>query len=184
MRMTRYWMTGCMALILLVAGRWPAREDMEESNVRQRAWITLTSKYGLEETIRQIERSARLNGLPVVARLSPQAPELPQSATSAQVPQTSSGPYRQVAQREAPSGPDRAVRVLVLGDAGGQTPMMETNGPASAELPLKVLIRQRADGRTEVSLSDPGAMALPEGVSTEMLDRVTALPQMVRAAIT
>jgi uncharacterized protein (DUF302 family) len=161
MRMTRYWMTGCMALILLAAGRWPARDETEETQLRQGARITLTSKYGLDETIRQIERSARLNGLPVVARASPTPPV----GSAAQAGQA---------------------RVLVLGDEGGQTPMLQADDRpvASADLPWTVLIHQRADGRTEVSLSDPDAMALPDGVSSELLERVTAMPQLVRAAIT
>lgn len=159
MQMTRYWMTGCMALILLVAGRWPQREEQEENQLRQRSWITLTSKYGMEETVRQIERSARLTGLPVVARAAPKPP-------------TGSS-----------HGAGEA-RVLVLGDEGGQTPMMQADSDTAPDLPWTVLIRRRADGQTEVRLSDPDAMDLPDGVSASLLERVTALPQALKAAIT
>ncbi len=159
MHMTRYWMTGCMALILLVAGRWPQRDEQEDDRQRQGGWITLTSKYGMDETVRQIERSARLTGLPVVARTAPQPPN-------------------------APSGDTSRARVLVLGDEGGQTPMMQADSDTQPNLPWTVLIRQRANGQTEVSLSDPDAMDLPEGASASLLERVTALPQAVKDAIT
>jgi uncharacterized protein (DUF302 family) len=186
MRMTRYWMTGCMALILLAAGRWPAREEIEETQVRQGARITLTSKYGLDETLRQIERSARQNGLPVVARTALQPPALagqPALVGAAQQvvePGAAPAAAKATARRMA-SG---AVHVLVLGDEGGQTPMRHDDGAAAADLPWKLVIRQQPDGRTEVSFSDPRAMALPEGVPLELAQRVSALPQLVRAAIT
>ncbi len=39
MRMTRIWMTGCMALVLLAAGRWPVREEVD-ADPRERTRIT------------------------------------------------------------------------------------------------------------------------------------------------
>jgi uncharacterized protein (DUF302 family) len=184
MRMTRYWMTGCMALILLAAGRWPAREEIEETQVRQGARITLTSKYGLDETLRQIERSARQNGLPVVARTALQPPAL--ADAPAMVGAAQQGVAKVGAQAVPKAAEHNGARgaVHVLGDEGGQTPMIHDDGAAAADLPWKLLIRQQPDGRTEVSFSDPRATALPDGVSVDLARRVMALPQLVRAAIT
>lgn len=159
MRMTRYWMTGCMALVLLVAGRWPVREELEETHLRQRSWITLTSKYDMDETVRQIEQSARDSGLPVLAR------------TVADSPQGQVG-------RLQPA------QVLVLGDEGGQTPVLQAASDATPELPWRVLVRPRPDGRADVLLTDPRGVALPDGVARDTQDKVAALPQMLRAAIT
>jgi len=159
MHMSRIWMTGCMALVLMVAGRWPVREELEGTQLKQRAWIALTSKYGINETVRQIERSARKSGLPVLARATPQSP----------------------------IGSDQTEgesRVLVLGDEGGQTPVLQAASHLAPELPWKVLVRERPDGQTDVWMTDPDAMAIPEGVTRETLERVTALPQMLKEAIT
>jgi uncharacterized protein (DUF302 family) len=166
MRMTtRIWMTGCMALVLVAAGRWPVRDeqdsDADADQRGQRTRITMTSKYDLDETIRQVERSVRRSGLPVVARAVPRAPQ-----GGALV--------------------HEGARVLVLGDEGGRTPVMQADGGMSTELPWQVLIRQRPDGQTEVSMPDAEAMALslPEEIGRETLDKVTALSGVLKSAIT
>jgi len=159
MHMKRYWMTGCMALILLVAGRWPQRDDLEDDHLRQRARIALTSKYDMDETVRQIERSVRRNGLPVVLR------------TTVRPPNGTDQPHEQA-------------RVLVLGDEDGHTPVLQTQDQGRPELPWTVVIRQRADGQAEVLLSDPVAMAPPEGVSQQTLQKVADLPGMLKAVLT
>lgn len=158
MRMTRYWMTGCMALILLVAGRWPQRDELEEDRQGDGSRITMTSKYGADETARQIERSVRRSGLPVLLKTAVTLPGGRAGAGEA--------------------------RVIVLGDEGGQTPMLQAEGQPLPELPWTVLIRALPDGQTEVSLTDPSGVTPPEGVSDQTLRKVTALPELVRAAIT
>jgi uncharacterized protein (DUF302 family) len=160
MRMTRrIWMTGCMALVLVAAGRWPVREDQEDDQLDQRTRITLTSKYGLDETVRQIERSARRSGLPVLARTVSRAPD-------------------------GAALPGEDARVLILGDADGRTPVMQTDGVMSPELPLQLLIRQRADGQTVVSLSDPALMAFPDEIEAATREKVSALPEVLKSVIT
>lgn len=164
MRMsTRIWMTGCMALVLVAAGRWPVRDtdDQDDAEQRgQRTRQTLTSKYDLDETVRHVERTLRRAGLPVVARAIPRAPGGEVIA------------------------PD-AARVLVLGDEAGRTPIMQAAGAASPELPWQVLIHQRPDGQTEVSLPAPGAMAsLPDEIAPATLEKVSALTDTLKSAIT
>lgn len=159
MHMTRYWMTGCMALILLVAGRWPQRDELEDEHLGQRTRIALTSKYDVDETVRQIERSVRRNGLPVVLRTTVQSP----GGTAP-------------TQGEA--------KVLVLGDESGHTPVLQVQDQAHPELPWTVVIRPRADGQAEVLLTDPGGLAPPEGVSEQTLQKVADLPDMLKAVLT
>lgn len=159
MRMTRIWMTGCMALVLLAAGRTPVRAEQDADQRGQRTRITLTSKYDLDETVRQVERSARSSGLPVVARA---------------VPRTGQG--EGAAQATA--------RVLVLGDDAGRTPVVQAEGDMAPELPWHVLIRQRPDGQTEVSMADPSAMAVPDEVHRALVQKVNALPDVLKSAIT
>jgi len=158
MRMTRLWMTGCMALILLAAGRWPTRDEQDETQLRQRTRIALTSKFGVDETAQQIERFARRNGLVVLASTVAQAPA-------------------------GDKAHDGEARVLVLGDASGHTPVLQEGNHAAPQLPWQVLIRQRPDGQTEVWWPTLEA-SVPEGVSLETLAKVTALPQMLQPVIT
>lgn len=158
MRITRYWMTGCMALILLGAGRWPQRDEQEEEREGQRASIALTSRYNVDETVRQIERSVRRNGLPVLLRTAVRPPH----------------------------GADQTdeAKVLVLGDEGGQTPVLQAEGQATPELPWKVVVRPGADGQAEVLLTDPRSMAPPEGVSPQTASKLASLIKLVKNAIT
>jgi len=159
MRMTRIWMTGCMALVLLAAGRWPVRDESDTDERGHGARITLTSKYDLDETVRQVERSARKSGLPVVARTVPRSPGAEADAAD-------------------------ATHVLVLGDQGGLTPVMQANGGMSPELPWQVMIRQHPDGYTEVSLPNPEAMTMPEELEPGTLEKVAAWPAMLKSVIT
>lgn len=158
MRITRYWMTGCMALILLGAGRWPLRDEQEEEREGQQARITMTSKYDVDETVRQISRSVRRNGLPVVLNASVKAPD--------------------------GADQDQEARVLVLGDEGGQTPVLQAEGQATPELPWKVVVRPLPDGQAEVLLNDPRDLAPPEGVSPQTASKVASLIKLVKNAIT
>jgi len=158
MHMTRYWMTGCMALILLLAGRAPAREDGDEGGSR-RQWVTMTSRHDVSGTARLLERAARTHGLPVVARAeAPVASDLDHEVAQAQV--------------------------LVLGVQGGQTPAVQMQGDTAPDLPLRLWLRQRADGQTDVSFADPAELARWHGAPPgEWLDQMGVLPQIVQAAI-
>ncbi len=162
MRMTRYWMTGCMALVLLVAGRAPQRDEPEDDRLRERTRITLTSKYDVDETVRQIEASVRRSGLPVLARTAVKS--------------------ARTAEDDAAPGPVET-QVLVLGDEAGQTPALQADGQALPELPWTVMVSPLPDGQTQVTLSDPGALQPPEGVSAQTARKVATLPDVVKAAI-
>lgn len=157
MRMRRYWMTGCMALMLLAAQRWPGSNEREEADGKGHGWITLTSKRSVDETVRHIQRAARASQMAVVAQSAPAGP-----ADAAQPP---------------------AARVLVLGDAGGQTPAMQSEQQTLPDLPLTVLVHQRADGRTEVRFPDPRALRREPGAPPDWLTRLAALPKVIRAAL-
>ena len=63
---SRFWMTGCTALVLLAAG--DAQPPADEGSSRRQA-VTLASGYPVDETLERIVRQARHQGLAVVARL-------------------------------------------------------------------------------------------------------------------
>lgn len=160
MGVKRYWMTGCMALILVAAGRWPQDDQDDGVSRAQRSWVTLTSKYDVDETVRKIERVVRGNGLPVLAR----------AETSAQRGPAASG--------------QEPVQVLVLGDEAGHTPIVQAQADAPPELPWRVLVRKRGDGLTEVGFERVDAASLPDELTAETVARVNALPKVLAAAVT
>lgn len=162
MRMSRYWMSGCMALVLLAAGRWPELGDREESDLGRRGWVTITSKYSLDQTVRQLQRAARAQGLPVVADV----------AAGASTAQSVKG-----------TGLDGAGRVLVLGRADGHTPVMQANDASPLDLPLRLLLRAQPDGSTRVMFSDPRRLAGQEALPPDVMDDIATLPRVVSAAL-
>jgi uncharacterized protein (DUF302 family) len=145
-----------MALVLMLANRMPLREEFDEVRLASRAGLSLTSKYDLDDTIRQIERSLRRHGLPMVAKVSPPTDAADQTAT----------------------------HVLVLGDEGGQTPVVQSGQDQALELPWKLLVSRLRDGRTVVLFNDPSTVPVPEGVSLETLQKVRALPRLLRTVLT
>ncbi len=160
MPLTRHWMTGCMALVLLLAGRMPVRMEEDADQRSGLGRITLASRFGLDETTRLIERQARALGLSIVARAPQVAP--PGSGQAAD---------------------GAAGQVLVWGDASGQTPAMQTVSDALPVLPWQLWIRPGRNGGTEVSLLDPESLPLPEGVSEAMGRKARLWPEVLRRAL-
>ncbi|MBC7701253.1 hypothetical protein, partial [Aquabacterium sp.] len=136
MRLKRYWMTGCMALVLMAAGRLPELRDSEDVADSKVGWVTLTSKHNLDDTVTKLMQAARSRGMLVLAKVSPQRP----------------------------GGQDMSnapALVLVLGDTDGHTPVFQDTSNANPHLPMKVLVETQRDGSTTVSFHD-GATLLSD----------------------
>jgi uncharacterized protein (DUF302 family) len=172
MHMTRLWMTGCMALVLLAAGRWLPREAPEETASGERNRPSLSTRHGLNETVSRIERLARQRGLVVMA----QAPAQATAATPA------SPPAALPAGAMRPQGLADA-RVLVLGDADGRTAAMQVEGQSVPVLPWQVMVRQRPDGGTDVWLPAEDAFPPVADVASDTLRQLRSLPQAVSDAL-
>ncbi|RZL09998.1 MAG: hypothetical protein EOP40_07970 [Rubrivivax sp.] len=152
-----------MALVMLAAGRWPAElGDREESDLGRRGWVTITSKYSLDQTARQLQRAARAQGLPVVADV----------ASGASAAASAKGGHR-----------DGAGRVLVLGRADGHTPVMQASDVSPPDLPLRLLLRAQPDGSTRVMFSDPSLLAGQASLPDDVMNDIAALPKVVSAAL-
>lgn len=165
MRLSRFWMSGCMALVLLAAGRWPAEVgggDRDEADLGRRGWVTITSKYSLDQTARQLQRAARAQGLPVVADV----------AASAQTARSVKGGHQ-----------DGGGRVLVLGRADGHTPVMQASDASPLDLPLRLLLRAQPDGSTRVMFSDPRLLAGRAALPDDVMSDIASLPRVVSAAL-
>lgn len=154
----RYWMTGCMALVLLAAQQAPARQQRVDADSR-RGCLRMQSKYPVDETIRKIESAARSRGLLVLAVVD--------------------------AARDVPGDGVEPTRVLVLGDRTGTTPVLQDDGSGDGiDLPMRVLVASREDGSTEVTISDPASLAreVPD-LPAELARSVEALPALMDAAL-
>jgi uncharacterized protein (DUF302 family) len=158
MRITRIWMTGCMALVLLAASRLPVRGESKDTDDRQRGRLSMNSQYDLDETVRQIERKAREAGLRLMLTQTLPDADLARSSGAAKA------------------------RVLVFGDESGHTPIVQA-GEGAPELPLRVVVAQHRDGRTEVSLASADALTEPESLPKEARATLRKWPQLLRAAI-
>lgn len=71
MRMKRSWMTGCMALMLLVAGRGVDAAEREDGADERPDWVSMSSPLSVDETVRRLRKAAERRGLSVVAEVKP-----------------------------------------------------------------------------------------------------------------
>lgn len=161
MRMSRYWISGCMALVLLAAGQASGRA---ESDSARRGWITRTSRFSVDETVAKLERAAQERGIAVFAKVDNRvpAPVGSQAATSDQLP---------------------ASQVLVLSADDSGTPVMQSESRARIELPLQIRVEQGPDGRTVVAVNDSAYLAEQGGAPSDVLSNVAALPGLIDSAL-
>jgi uncharacterized protein (DUF302 family) len=160
MRLSRHWMTGCMALVMLIAGRVPLSNLRAEGEPgEQRRWrVESASQRPLDETLVRLSDAARRHGLAVLATVPP--------ATMADL--------------------GSGARVVVLGRRDGQTPVVQQGDAGAAlgwSLPLRLVVHADADGSTRVSYEDPsilkGLSELPADVQADL----ALLPRIVAEAL-
>lgn len=165
MRMSRYWITGCMALVLLAAGQASGRADSESS---RRGWITRTSRYSVDETIEKLEQAAQERGIVVFAKL-----DNPSGAVRRE----------EFAATDTRTSPVLS-QVLVLAPDDEGTPVMQADGSrARLELPLQIRVEQGPDGQTVVAVNDSAYLAEQGEAPPEMLSNVAALPGLIDSAL-
>jgi uncharacterized protein (DUF302 family) len=144
-----------MAVILASAGRMPNPDDTTRSSTK---WISLKTHLSVKEAAAQIEAAAREGPTPVLVRTSPSG--------------------------LAMSASDKVdTTVLVLGDAAGQTPVVQARGDQLPDLPLGIVIRRTNDGLTQVSYPAPDDATPLNEVPSHWQARVKALPGLIRSAL-
>jgi uncharacterized protein (DUF302 family) len=73
--------------------------------------------------------------------------------------------------------------VLFYGNPKGGTPVMQATPKAALDLPLKVLIRETADGKVLVAYHPIAPMLRRDGVSEEIATRLEPAQQLLAASI-
>ncbi|MGY0505119.1 DUF302 domain-containing protein [Luteimonas sp. e5] len=74
-------------------------------------------------------------------------------------------------------------RVLLFGNPKGGTPLMEQHPDLALDLPLRVLVRQRSDGKAEVLWHSTAAMERSQGMPAGSLDGLQQLQTLVRNTV-
>ena len=74
----------------------------------------------------------------------------------------------------------RPTDLLIFGNAGGGTPLMQAQQTMGIDLPLKALVWQDADGHTLMGYNDPGWLAARHGVEN---DKVVGVMREMLAGI-
>jgi uncharacterized protein (DUF302 family) len=97
--------------------------------------ITITSRYGPEETMNRFEAAVTAKGMTVFARIDHAA-----GATAVGLSL-------------------RPTELLIFGNAKAGTPLMQSVQAVGIDLPLKALVWQDASGNTWLSYNDPGWLA-------------------------
>lgn len=161
MRMSRYWMSGCMALVLMAAGQWPsvAREvgDAGDADLERQGWVSMTSRLPMDQAVKQLQRAARAQGMPVVADVAGK-----------------------------PLDDAAGTRVLVLGRQDGHTPIFQAADSRTMDLPWRVLLQSLPDGSTRVLFNDPAHIAARidhADPADGALADLGALPAVISAAL-
>ena len=72
-------------------------------------------------------------------------------------------------------------RVLIFGSAKSGTPLMLAAPEIALELPLRILVRERSDGRTDLVYIDPSRLAEDFGVG-ELTPAIAGLAAIAHAA--
>lgn len=77
-----------------------------------------------------------------------------------------------------------ATTVLIYGNAKGGTPIMLATPAAALDLPLRVLVRERADGKVVIGFHPVAAMLRRAGVPAEAAVRLEPAQRVLLAAVT
>src|ERR1700735_2128462 len=113
---------------------------------------TIPSSFAAKDTMDRLEAAVKAKGLTVFARID-------HAAGAAQ------------------AGLDlRPTELLLLGNAKGGTPLMQSAQTIGIDLPLKALVWQDASGATFLSYNDPAFLARRHGAEAgRAVDAMTAL---------
>jgi uncharacterized protein (DUF302 family) len=125
---------------------------------------TIRSSFGPQDTMNRLETAVKAKGMTVFARIDHAAGA---SAVGLSL---------------------RPTEVLIIGNAKGGTPLMQSSQTVGIDLPLKALVWQDASGDTWLSYNDPDWLAKRHGLSSETEAEVGtmtgALAALAKAATT
>jgi uncharacterized protein (DUF302 family) len=120
---------------------------------------TRASALPVDETVAKIEAAAKERGVMVFAKID-HAGEAKKAGL--QMPPTV---------------------LLIVGNPKAGTPMMLEKPSTAIDLPLKILVAQGADGKTTVTVNEPGFVRARHGLSEEVAKPLGGVNGLVEAAL-
>jgi uncharacterized protein (DUF302 family) len=105
--------------------------------------ISIPSSFDPKETMDRLEAALRASGVTIFARID-------HAAGAAEVGESL-----------------RPTELLIFGNPKAGTPLMQAGQTIGIDLPLKALVWQDADGKTQVSYNEPGWLARRHGLGRE-----------------
>lgn len=159
--MSRYWMTGCMAIVLLAANQWMNGQDDDDAPAQRRGLIAIGSRYPMEQTVNRLAEAARSRGFALIAQV------------------------KRPAHADTRDHADDDAQVLVFGTLDGHTPVLQAANQEHLDLPLKMIVQSHADGTSTVLFVDPDQLAARGDLQDagELAGELAALPAVVGAAL-
>lgn len=157
MTITRYWMTGCMAVVTMVAHQAAQAQRLHPADAHaRRHTLSRNSPFPASTTIHRIEQAAHDSGLGVFATLD----------NSAEVGHTE--------------------QVLVLSDIDGVTPIVQDDAwrDTGFGLPLEVRVTELDDGTSLVTMLDAQGLDDAHVLPDTLTHRVSSLPRLIDSALT
>jgi len=122
--------------------------------------ITITSRYGPEETMNRFEAAVTAKGMTVFARIDHAA-----GATAVGLSL-------------------RPTELLIFGNAKAGTPLMQSVQAVGIDLPLRALVWQDASGNTWLSYNDPGWLAKRHRLGHDAEAAIRAIAASLNAVAT
>jgi uncharacterized protein (DUF302 family) len=116
-RPVRFWMTGCVAIVMAALTSSPARARPELEELRMRTRSALSSPYDVAETVCKIEEAAHARGWLVFAKVQPNEWDTP----SATIVLASPEGVTPVLQGEPATGLELPLRIEVTRTQDGRT---------------------------------------------------------------
>lgn len=121
--------------------------------------IEQTSSYGFEATVERISAALQGAGMTLFARID----------------------HRAAAQQAGLQMPPTVV--LIYGNPKGGTPLMVQEPALALDLPLRVLVREDASGKTHVAFHDAFTLTRPRGIADDKAQRLRGGQDLIAKAI-
>ncbi len=124
---------------------------------------TVASRFDQGETLNRLETAIEAKGMTIFARID-------HAAGAAEVGQAL-----------------RPTMLVIFGSAQAGTPLMQASETMAIDLPLKAVVSQDADGRTQVTYNDPHWLATRHGLpgsADPTVEKIAAALEAVVSAAT
>jgi uncharacterized protein (DUF302 family) len=120
--------------------------------------VTIDSRYPVEQTAERLRDILREKGIKLFATID------------------HSGEAELAGLRMRPT------RLLIFGNPKAGTPLMLASPTIAIDLPLKILVWEDAEGKTQVSYNSPEYLAARHGLPPQLLANISVVEALARAA--